>query len=402
MKYSYQAKTKDGELQVGIVEAGSRDSAVNILSSHDLFILSITEAEKERWYQRIGGIFGGAKRKDIVIFTRQLSILLEARLPLNSALKTLAEQTSNQHLKEAIFVMSEDIDSGLSFSQALERQSEIFSPFFVSMVRAAEVTGNLDEIANYLADYFEKDMVLVQKARGAMIYPGIVLSLFFGVIIIMVTVVFPQLGPVFEESGVELPFFTRAMLATGTFLVAWWPAAIVAVFFAIGAGISYLRTPEGRALWDEFKFRAPILKKVFVPVSIARFSNASAILIKGGVPISQAMEIVSHTVDNVILEEAIHEASESVREGIPLSQSIAAHPDFFPPLVSQMLVVGETTGQIDQIFARLSSFYNREADQVINNIVDLIQPILMVGIGVLTGFLFASIIMPLYDLTSKF
>lgn len=402
MKYKYQARTKQGEMQVGFVEAPSKDAAANILSSHDLYILSVQAAESEGVIDRLSSYFGRVKRRDMVIFTRQLATLLEARLPLNTALKTLYEQTRQPTLKEAAFRITEDIDSGLSFSQALERQGGIFSEFFVNMVRAAEVTGNLNEIMGFMADYIEKEADLISKSRSAMIYPGIVIGLFVMVAVIMVTVVFPQLKPVFEQSSVQLPILTRILIGSGGFIGRWWPAILLGLAVIFIAAADYFRSEEGRAFFDDLKVRAPIIKKVYTPIMVARFSHAGAILLRGGVPLAQAMEIVSHTIDNVLYQELFREIAEEVREGTPLSDAVSRHPVYFPPLVSQMLVVGESTGQLEKIFDRLSIFYGREADTAVSNVVDLIQPLLMIGVGVMVGLLFAAVLLPLYRLTSSF
>lgn len=402
MKFKYQARTKDGEMQVGYVEAGTKEAAINILSGHELFILSVESAEKIRWYDRLGSYFGGVKRKDMVIFTRQLATLLEARLPLKEALRTLYEQTSQPILREAVYQIIEDIDAGLSLSQAMERQGKVFSQFFVSMIQTAEVTGNLDEVVGFLADYTEKDSVLITKARSALIYPGIIIGLFGVVAMIMVTSVFPQLGPVFEQSDVKLPAVSRILINSGNFISNWWPVLILLLFTFVIMALDYFRTEEGRAFWDDLKIRLPLLGKIYLPITIARVSNTASILLKGGVPVAQALEIVSNAVDNVLYRDFLREVSDAVRQGETISQSMAKYPDYFPPLVSQMLAVGESTGRLDQIFTRLSTFYSREADNVINNIVDLIQPILMIGIGIMVALLFASILLPLYQLTSSF
>lgn len=401
MKFKYKAKTKEGELQVGFVEAGSRESAANILAGHDLFILSVESAERHGFFEAITSFLGRVRRKDMMIFTRQLATLLEARLPLNTSLKTLHEQTKNPALKEAVLQVSEDIDSGLSFSQALERQGTIFPSFFVEMARAAEITGNLNEIAGFLADYTEKEGILVSKASSAMVYPLIVVALFLVVGFIMITFVFPALGPVFEQSGVQLPIYTRILLSSGDFLGKWWPALLVVFIFFALVGLNYSRTTEGRALVDEFKIKMPLLNKVYVPVIIARFSNAAALLIHGGIPIAQALEVMGHMVGNVLYRDVLHQVAEDVRQGELLSKSIDKYPEYFPPLVSQMVSVGETTGKIEQIFMRLAGFYGREADTVINSLVDLIQPALMIVIGVMVAFLFAAILVPLYSLTAS-
>jgi type IV pilus assembly protein PilC len=400
MKFKYQAKSKEGELQVGFVEAANREAAITILTSHDLFILSLVGADVTHWYDRALARFGGVKQKDLVIFARQFATLLGARLPLTEALKTLQKQTDQADLKQIVGAISEDITSGLSFSQALERHRDVFPGFYVSMIRSAEVIGNMEEVAGFLADYMEKEYNLLTKARSALIYPGIVAGLFVVVGFIMVSFVFPQLGPVFAESGVALPIFTRVLLGVGNFLGTWWPLAIILVVVIVIMLVSYFETPEGKALWDEMKVRLPLIKKVYLPLTLTRLSNAISMLLKGGVPMTQALEIAGQSVNNVLYQDLFADLSDEVREGKALSAAMAKYPDYFPPLVSQMLVVGEATGQVDKMFARLASFYGRDSDTMVSNLVDLIQPVLMIVIGLLVGLLFASILVPLYHLTA--
>lgn len=401
MKFKYRAKTKEGEEQAGFVEAATKDAAVTILSSHDLFILSIEEAEKVRWYDRVSSYFGRVKRKDLVVFARQMAVLMEAQLPLTSVIKTLETQTTHPVLKEAALQIREDIDAGLAFSQALERQSSIFPPYFVSMIRSAEVTGNLDKVTGFLADYLEKEAALVGKARSAMIYPFIVIGLFAVVVLIMLTFVFPQIVPVFQQSGVQLPAFTAFLLGLGTFLSKWWIGLVVLLVILVIIVLDYLKTPEGVAFKDDLKIRLPIVKRIYVPLTLTRFASTTSMLLKGGVPITQAIEIVGQTIDNVIYRDLLHKVAEEVSQGEKLGDAIAKSPDHFPPLVSQMISVGETTGKIDQMLIRISDFYGREADSLVGNLVDLIQPVLMIGIGIMVAVLFASILLPLYQLTSS-
>ena len=388
-------------MQVGYVEAGNRDSAANILSSHELYVLSIESAEGWTLFGEIASYFGRVKRKDIVIFTRQLATILDARVPLNAALRTLHDQTRQPVLKEAIIQMAEDIDSGLSLSQAMERRGRIFPQFYAGMVRAAEVTGNLNEAVGYIADYAEKESILAGKAVSALIYPAFVVALFFVVSLIMVVFVFPQIGPVFQNAGVQLPIYTAVLLGVGQFVSSWWLVLLIVLLVLIFLALYYVRTPEGQALVDDGKIKLPIARNVYLPLTITRFSNALALLIRGGTPVAQSLEIVGQMVGNVLYKDVINEIVEDVRRGELLSQSIAKHPDFFPPLVAQMIGVGETTGRVEQTFNRLSVFYGRQVDEVIGNLVDLIQPALMVIIGVMVGLLFASILLPLYSLTSS-
>jgi type IV pilus assembly protein PilC len=401
MKFNYQARTKEGEMQVGSVEAGSRDGAAQILSSHDLFVLSVESADKGHWYDVIADLTDRVRRKDLVIYTRQLATLLEARLALGGALKILSQQTVNKRLKDATFQIAEDIDSGLSFSQALARQAAIFPSYYIEMVRAAEVTGNLNEVAGFLADYTENEGELASKASSALIYPGIIVGLFVVVGFILLTFVFPQIKPIFEESNVVLPWYTSVFLNMGTFLQEWWPAVIIAVIFLGIALVNYFQSIEGKALMDDLKIRVPILKKVYVPLFMARFGNSAALLMHGGVPLAQSLEIIEHMMGNSLYEETIHAVAEDVRQGRLLSESLAQYPRYFPAIVPQMVAVGETTGKIEEMFNRLAGIYTREANQTMDNLVDLIQPILMIAMGLMVGLLFASILIPLYRLTAS-
>jgi type IV pilus assembly protein PilC len=401
MKFKYQAKNKDGEMQVGFVEAGNRDTAVSILTSHGLFVLSVVAEAAPGVFDQVARFFARARRKDLVIFARQLATLLDARLPLGDALKILHEQTENVTLKEAVYQISQDIDAGLSFSQALDRQGNIFPSYYTEMVRAAEVTGNMNEVASFLADYTEKEGNLSSKISSALIYPAIVLLLFVVVAFILLTFVFPSLGGVFAQNGVALPWYTQVLLDVGTFLEAWWPAVLIAVVVLTGLGINYAQTDEGIALLDEAKVRAPIVKKVFIPVVLARFGNSAALLVHGGIPIAQALEILSHMLGNTLYRDVTHQLADDVRQGSLLSESIAKYPGYFPPLVSQMIAVGETTGKIEEMFGRVSTIYTRESDEMTNNLVDLIQPVMMIGMGLMVGLLFASVLIPIYNLTAN-
>ncbi len=402
MKFKYQAKTIEGENQVGVVEAPNRQMAENILTSHKLFILSIEEPNKAAWYEKISGYFlNRLRRKDLVVFTRQLAMLLDVRVPLSSSLKTLETQTTSPILKEAILQISEDIDSGLSLSGAMERQPGIFSNFFLSMVRSAEVTGNIESVMGFLADYMEREYVLSQKAQSALIYPSIVVALFLIVSFILVAFVIPQISPIFTDAGVKLPLFTMILVTVGSFLSKWWPVVVFGVFVIVVMAIDYLQTAEGKAVKDEMKISLPIIKKIYLPLTITRIANSASMLLKGGVPVVQALEIIGETSDNVVYREVMHQVANDVRQGQPISAATAKHPRYFPAMFTQMLGVGEAAGQLEQTFARISTFYGRESDSVVNNVLDLIQPILIIGIGILVGILFASVLLPIYQLTSS-
>lgn len=401
MKFRYSARTKGGDLQVGTVEAVNREAAFNILISHDLFILSL-EAEQPSPFARFLKFFQRVRPKDLMIFTRQFATMLEAKIPLGDALKALYAQTKNTVLKETIFEISSDTDAGLSLSQAFERHANIFSEFFINLLRSAEVVGKVEEAMSFLADYLEQDINLRHKVRNALIYPGFILGLFVVVIVILLVFVFPQLKPVFEEAGIELPLLTRILLGSGEFLLNWWWAIGLIAGVAIAMAIDYFRSREGKIVKDQLLVGIPFLGNLFKQMYVARFAEAANILIRGGIPIAQAIEISGHTIGNAVYREALHQAAEAIRRGELLSQTLSANTLYFAPLVSQMIAVGEQTGKLDEMLARVAAFYTREVDAIVGNLVELIQPVIMVVIGVMVGLLFASVLLPIYNLAQGF
>lgn len=401
MKFKYQARTKTGELQAGTVDAAGREAALNILTSHELYILSLKSIERVRWYEGVINFFSRVKVQDLMIFTRQFATLLSAKSPLSSSLKSLYQQSDNIFLKEAIFEIVSDIDAGLSLSQALERHQNIFSSFYVNMVRAAEVSGRMEEAMDFMANYLEKEVRVGSRVRNALIYPVFVLGLFIIVGGILIAVVFPEIKPIFEESNVQLPLITRVLLSSGDFLADWWWAILVIIGVFIFLMIDYFQTNEGRAVLDEIKIRLPILGGFAKKLYVARFAQATSVLIRGGIPITQAIEIAGHTVGNLVYQDILRSAAEGVRRGELLSQALGRSA-YFPPLVSQMVAIGETTGRLDDLLDKIAVFFTQQVDDASANLVELIQPALMSFIGIAVGLLFASILLPIYDLARAF
>jgi len=401
MKFSYKARTQKGQLQVGNIEASSRESAVNILNSHNLYVLNIESAEKKPWHDRITNFLNKVKNKDLMIFTRQFATLLSSQVPLSDSLRNLYKQTKNQILKEAIGEIARDIDAGFSLSQALERRQGIFSKFYINMVKSAEVTGRLNEILDFMADYLEKQAELTSKVKNALTYPAFVIVLFLVVVILMTTVVLPQITPIFEETGGNIPTLTKIVIFIGQFMINWWWAILVVSAAILLVLVDYFQTKEGKVVLDELMLRIPIFGKLFRKLYIARFAESTRVLIKGGLTIPQAVEIASRTIGNSVYQNLLHQASEQVRKGKLLSQALSENPEF-PPLVSQLVSVGESTGRLGQLLEKVSSFYTKEVENMVGSLVSLIQPILMVVIGLLVALLFAAILMPLYSLTASF
>lgn len=401
MKFDYKARTKEGELQVGNVEASSRDTALNILLGHGLFVLSLAEEGEAKWYDRILNFFNRVKSDDLMVFTRQFSTLLASQVSLSDSLGSLYKQTTSPILKEAIYEIGNDINAGFALSQALEKHPNVFSEFYVNMVQSAEVTGRLGEVLDFLADYLEKQTLLRSKVKNAVTYPIFVLVLFGAVIVIVVTFVLPQITPIFKDANVQLPFYTQLMIGLGTFIADWWWALLIVVGIFALLLIDYFQSPEGKLVFDELSLRTPILGKMFQKLYIARFAESTRVLIKGGLTIPQAIEISSRTIGNRVYEDLLHSASEQIRKGKLLSKILEEIPEF-PPLVSQLVAIGESTGRLEDLLKKVNDFYTREVDGMVDNLVTLLQPALMVVIGIMVALLFASILIPLYNLTQSF
>ncbi|MDO8585012.1 MAG: type II secretion system F family protein [bacterium] len=402
MKYQYSARTKSGEMQMGYVESGSREAAFQMLSGHDLYVLSI-EAEREPTFlTHVADYFRRVKLLDVAIFTRQFSTMLEAEIPLGDTLKSLYRQTTNAILRETIFEISSDIDAGLSLSQALGKHGNVFDNFYVNLVRSAEVTGRVEEVMGFLADYLEKEHILQSKVKNALIYPAFVVGLFVVVAGILIGVVFPQIGPIFEESGVQLPLPTRVLIGAGNFLANWWFAVVIVSAIFLFMAIDYARSREGKIVIDQISVKLPVFGQLFVKTYVARFAEAVNVLIRGGIPIAQAIEISADTIGSDVYREALKEAAAGIRRGELMSATLEKNETYFPAIVSQMIAVGESTGKLDDMLKRLATFYTREVDDLVTNLVELIQPALMVVVGVLTGLLFASLLLPLYSLVRAF
>lgn len=387
---------------MGYVEAVNREAAFNILIGHELFILSLESAEVQPWYASFLAFFKRVKKTDVMIFTRQFATMLGAKIAISDSLKTLYNQTRNPLLKEVIFEVSSDIDAGLSLSQAFEKHSQVFSEFYVNLIRSAEVTGRVEEAMDFLADYLEKEIALISKVRNALIYPAFILVLSFIVGGILIGLVFPQLKIVFEEAGTQLPYITSALFAIGDFIRNWWLAILIALMIFIFVLLDYFRSPEGRVVLDQFGINLPGIGRLFKNLYITRFAEATRVLIKGGIPITQSITIAGHTVGSMIYRDALHEIAERVKQGELLSQAMSEKEFYFPILAWQMIAVGEQTGKLEEMLERISFFYSREVDNMVSNLVELIQPTIMVIIGLMVGLLFASVLIPIYNLVQAF
>jgi type IV pilus assembly protein PilC len=282
----------------------------------------------------------------------------------------------------------------------MEKYSEVFSDFYVNMIRSAEVTGRVDEVTNFVADHLEKQTVLASKVRNALVYPVFMVAFLIMVVIFMAVVVFPQLESVFIELGATLPFLTKVVIGFGKFISKWWWAIIAGITASIFVFKDYFKSREGKTFLDGVVFHIPVFNRMLKSLYVSRFADSVSVLTKGGVAIVQALEITARTMGSAIYSNILKSVADDVKNGVLLSQSISKYPLYFPPIVAQMLAVGESTGKVDSLLQKISTFYSHEVEDLVGSLVELIQPILMLIIGAAVGLMFASILTPIFNFVS--
>lgn len=398
MRFNYQARTKAGELKIGNIEASSYGSALDILQKYGYFVTFLEEAKKEGLLQREVRLFKRITRKDIVFFTRQLSILLLSQVPPVEALHTLAAQTTNSDFKDKILKIASDVEGGKSFSRALANYPKLFSSFYINMVKSGEASGNLPQSLDTLATHIEREYDLLGKLKGAAVYPSFVLFVMVVLLTLMLFFVFPELEKVFSETGKKLPLITVLMLNLARFLRQWGLLLLIIFLAGIGFLVHYIRTSEGKEVFDSVLLKIPFFKKFFKKIYLARFAENLATLIAGGLPIAQAMEISASVVGNTLYKKIILKARDGVRRGESISSIFRKDPEIIPPLVTQMIFVGERTGQLDKTLGKLSSFYKKEVDSAIEKFISLLEPILIVFLGLIVATVILTILLPIYQI----
>jgi len=400
MKFNYQARTKNGEIQTGVIEAGGRESAIEVLQQRELLVIFLEEVSKVPIYARSLKIFQKIKTKELTIFYRQLAVLFEANISPLESLRILGEQMKNQLFKELIFEIDKNIKGGETLSQAMGKHPKVFSPFYINIVAAGEATGKLHEVLRYLADHAEREYNLNGKVRGAFTYPAVIFSLFIVVGTLMMVYVVPQLTSMLAEMGTDLPFTTKVLIWTSNFLKKW---ILLVILFVIGAVIGFLKfskTDKGIFIIDTAKLNIPVFKVLFQKIYLARFAENFKTLLVGGIPILKALEITAKVIGNKIYENIVNEAREKVKVGESITSAFSGYPKQIAPMVTQMIGVGEKTAQLDVILEKVALFYQQEVDRAVNNMTQLIEPIMILILGGGVAFLVASILMPIYNISS--
>lgn len=399
LTFEYTAKdAKTGKTVKAQVQAESQSAAAKLLAEQGLAATEIHPAGQSR------GIFSGrsnkVKAKDRVLFARQLSTLINAGLPLTQSLRTVAEQTQSKALHTIVNQVISDVEGGTAFYVALEKHPKVFNKVFTSLVAAGEASGTLDEALERIAYQQEKDAEVISKVRGALVYPGIVLFVIMGVVIFMLTTVLPQVELLYEDLNQSLPFLTSMMLAISRFITSFWWLALMITGGVIYFTYRYLQTAGGRSVMDRLKMSIPLFGKLFMKMYMARFCRTGSTLMSTGVPMLEMLRITSESVNNVHVERSTVSASEKVKGGKALSDSLEGDQNFLP-LVPQMIRIGEQSGAIDAMMAKSAEFYEKELDNEIKAISTTIEPILMVVLAITAGLMVGAILIPVYGLVGE-
>jgi type IV pilus assembly protein PilC len=396
MKFLYKARNKEGQQKAGYVVAQDQTRAEQLLLENGLSIVSL-EVEQENVLEKLNPFGKSVSNKDLVLFSRQLSTLISARVPIIQSMRILQEQVTNQYLLSIIRDSIASLENGESLSLALSKHPEVFGTVYVSLVRSGEVSGSLDKSLVYLADQLEKDYELLSKVKGAMTYPIFIICALALVAGLMFKFVLPNLTSVLIEQGGTLPTVTVIIIDTSEFFNAYWWLLILGIAAIILGTRFYINTPSGRHNWDRMKISLPIIGDIFRKIYLARFARNLSTLVVGGIPIMQAMTIVGDIVNNVIYKDIILGAVTEISNGKSISEGLMDHAEF-PGIVTQMVRVGEQTAQLDDILAKLATFYEKEVDAKVGTLTTLLEPLIMILLGIGVGVLVAGILLPIYNL----
>ncbi len=398
MRFLYQVRNQGGEITDGSIEAPSESAAVDILHDRGYTVLSLVSAQKGLFAADIAQAFSKPKGRDIVIFTRQLATLIEADMPLTEGLRTLSRQVDKPALQRIISDIADAVEGGSSLSGALDEYPKLFSPFYIKLVRSGELSGKLHSSLSYLADYLERTQAITSKIRGALAYPAFVLAAMIVVGIIVVSFVLPKMLVIFEESGLtELPWTTKILIwITKFFNGNIWYLLVAAVLIGVGVW-RYLSTENGKTEFDRIKLKLPVFGKILMSLYLSRIGESLATLIKAGISILDAIRITADLAGNRTYQAVLLDAEEHVRGGGTISDTFSQYPEV-PALMTSMIAIGERTGKLEYMLDHVSRFYRTESENVIQNLSQLLEPILILVLGAGVAFMIVSVLLPMYSM----
>ncbi|HMP67286.1 MAG TPA: type II secretion system F family protein [Candidatus Paceibacterota bacterium] len=400
--FFYKAIDKDGNPREGTITAVNVNVAISSLQKRD-FIISDIKSEEDQ-----GGVlnkkisfFERVSMRDLVILSRQMSTLFEAQISALRIFRLLSSETENKKLARSLANIAEDLQGGSAISAALEKYPDIFSGFYISMVKAGEESGRLDETFAFLADYLDRTYEITSKAKNALIYPAFIVFTFFAVMGLMLTLVIPKISAILIESGQDIPVYTKVVIGFSNFLVDYGIFFVVALIIGGYFLFKFLQTGSGKESFDSFKLAFPYIGSLYSKLYLARIADNLNTMLSSGIPMVKSLELTKDVVDNEIFKIAVAQSVEDVKSGIALSSAFQKH-EVFPGIIIQLIKVGEETGNLGEILGTLAKFYQREVTNAVDTLVGLIEPIMIVMLAVGVGFLLASVLIPIYNISSSF
>ena len=400
MLFKYQALDPGGQERTGTVEALSMDVAVSTLQRRNLIVSSIVPEEKKTLFSADFSFLQRVSNKEIVILSRQIATLFEAQVSALRVFRLLASEVDNKLLATILTEVGDDLQGGNSISRSLSRHPKVFSSFYVNMVRAGEEAGKLSTTFGYLADYLDRSYEVASKAKNALIYPAFVIFVFFAVMGLMLTLVIPKISAILVDSGQQIPVYTKIVITLSNFLVHYGFLIIIALAIAVGLSYRALQTPEGRLMFDSIKLDIPYLGDLYEKLYLSRISDNFATMLVSGVPVVEAVEITAAVVDSSTYEAVLQQVAEDIKGGSSISDALGKHKEI-PGIMSAMVRVGEETGELGSILATLAKFYQREVSTAVDTLVDLIEPLMIVMLGLGVGILLAAVLIPIYNLAGS-
>ncbi len=399
MIFKYKGIDTTGVARDGSIEAISIDVAINSLQRRGLVLSSIVPDEKRKLFAGKITFFDHVSNKEIVVLSRQMSTLFNAQVSALHTFRLLSEEAESKTMRETLSQIADDLQGGSSISKALAKYPKVFSGFYVNMIRSGEETGKLDQILLYLADYLDRTYEVTTKAKNALIYPAFVIFVFITVMVLMLTMVIPNISKILTDSGQAIPVYTRVVLGMSSLLVNYGVYFLVALIIAGFFFGRYATTKQGMAALSRTKISLPYLGNLYRKLYLSRIADNLNTMLLSAIPILKALEITSSIVGNKIYEGVLDESLAAVKGGTSLSDAFSRHPEV-PGIMIQMIKVGEETGELGQILQNLSKFYSREVINAVDTLVDLIEPVMIVMLGLGVAFLLASVLVPIYNLSA--
>ena len=396
MLFNYKVLTKEGQEKKGQVKAASSEIAVSTLQRREYIVISVVLADKKNFIESSLPFLDKVPMKDIVLMSKQASTLFEAQVSAVKTFELLGENAESKGIKKALSQVTEDIRGGTSISGAMAKQPKVFSNFYVNMIRAGEESGNLTDTFIFLAEYLERSYALSSKTRSALVYPSFIIFTFVTVMILMLTQVIPQMAGIIEQSGQEIPFYTQITLNLSNFFVNY---GIFLLIFIVIAGFFIARalsSESGRSTFDQIKLNIPGFGKLYRKIYLARIADNLNTMLISGIPVVRTLEIAGDVVGNSVFKEILDDAVDEVRGGNSISNAFAKHSEI-PQIMVQMVKVGEETGSVGKILKTLANFYNKEVTSAVDTLIGLIEPAMIVLLGIGVGGLLMSVMVPIYN-----